>query len=111
MSILQDLNSKDASVVLVTHEQDIAAYCSRIVAFRDGMIVSDRPNPRVAATSHDLNYLSSDPELGGPRAGTGPWGLELADGDKPGDGCDHTERHAELGCGVRTDLALPVRYL
>ena len=63
MAILQDLNAEGATIVLVTHEPDIATYCSRIVTFRDGVIVSDRRNPRVASASHDLNEWSSDLEV------------------------------------------------
>lgn len=63
MAILQDLNGKGATIVLVTHEPDIATYCSRIVTFRDGVIVSDRGNPRMASASHDLSNWNSDLEV------------------------------------------------
>jgi putative ABC transport system ATP-binding protein len=63
MSILRDLNSRGATIVLVTHEPDIATYGSRIVAFKDGMVVSDRRNPRVASARRDWNILSSDREM------------------------------------------------
>jgi putative ABC transport system ATP-binding protein len=51
MAILQELNAKGITIVLVTHEPDIAAYCSRVVRFRDGRIIEDRLNsqPRRAA--------------------------------------------------------------
>lgn len=60
MAILQDLNNNGATIVLVTHEPAIATYCTRIVAFRDGVIVSDRRNPRVACAATDLSERSSD---------------------------------------------------
>ena len=41
MAILQRLNRGGITVVLVTHEEDIAKYASRIVAFRDGRLRSD----------------------------------------------------------------------
>jgi putative ABC transport system ATP-binding protein len=44
MALLQALNRSGITVVLVTHEQDVAAFASRLVAFRDGRVVSDRPN-------------------------------------------------------------------
>jgi putative ABC transport system ATP-binding protein len=43
MVILQRLNRQGITVVLVTHEDDIARYASRVVAFRDGRLRSDRP--------------------------------------------------------------------
>jgi putative ABC transport system ATP-binding protein len=50
MAIFQRLNRDGISVVLVTHEPDIAHYAMRTVVFRDGRIVKDEPvaSPRVA---------------------------------------------------------------
>jgi putative ABC transport system ATP-binding protein len=42
MAILQRLNAEGITVVLVTHEDDIARYATRIVAFRDGRVRTDR---------------------------------------------------------------------
>jgi putative ABC transport system ATP-binding protein len=41
LALLQELNSEGVTVVLVTHESDIATYTRRIVKLRDGRIVSD----------------------------------------------------------------------
>ncbi len=43
MGIFQGLNNEGKTVVLVTHEEDIAEHCHRILRFRDGSIVSDEP--------------------------------------------------------------------
>jgi putative ABC transport system ATP-binding protein len=43
MAVLQRLNRRGITVVLVTHEDDIARYASRIVMFRDGRIRADMP--------------------------------------------------------------------
>ena len=44
MAIVQRLNREQhITVVLVTHEADVAAYARRVVLFRDGHIVSDMP--------------------------------------------------------------------
>jgi putative ABC transport system ATP-binding protein len=55
MQILQDLRERRGiTVVLITHEPDIAAYGTRIIQVRDGHIVSDRANrPRVAMAALD----------------------------------------------------------
>jgi putative ABC transport system ATP-binding protein len=52
MGLFQRLNiERGITVVLITHEHDIAEYGTRIVAFRDGLVVTDRPvtNRRTAA--------------------------------------------------------------
>jgi putative ABC transport system ATP-binding protein len=43
MAIIQQLNQKGMTILMVTHEPDIARYCRREVMMRDGRIVSDRP--------------------------------------------------------------------
>lgn len=49
MALLQDLNRAGLTVVLVTHEREIAEFAGRIISFRDGHVVEDRPNtPRHA---------------------------------------------------------------
>lgn len=41
MKIFQDLNNEGATVIMVTHEPDIAKHTKRVVRFRDGEIVDD----------------------------------------------------------------------
>jgi putative ABC transport system ATP-binding protein len=51
MEVLQRLNrERGITILLITHEPDIAEYGNRVVAFRDGRVVSDAavPNPRDA---------------------------------------------------------------
>ena len=43
MGIFQSLNEEGKTVVLITHEPDIAEYARRVVAFRDGRLVLDEP--------------------------------------------------------------------
>ncbi len=43
MGIFQNLNEQGITIVMVTHELDIARYTKRNVVMRDGRIVSDRP--------------------------------------------------------------------
>ena len=44
MAIFQDINEKGHTVVMITHEPDIAAHAKRIIMIRDGKLVSDQPN-------------------------------------------------------------------
>ena len=45
MSLLQELREKRSiTIVLITHDMDVARYGTRIVSIRDGLIVSDKPN-------------------------------------------------------------------
>ena len=48
MGIFQSLNEEGRTVVLITHEPDIAEYARRVVAFRDGR--HRRPTKRRSAT-------------------------------------------------------------
>jgi putative ABC transport system ATP-binding protein len=41
MKLLRDLNQQGRTIVLITHEPDIAAFAQRVVRLRDGVIVSD----------------------------------------------------------------------
>ena len=43
MEIFQRLNEHGLTIILVTHEHDIAQYATRQIVFRDGKIVSDTP--------------------------------------------------------------------
>jgi len=45
------LNNQGNTVVLITHEPDIAEYARRIVVFRDGRVVEDRPSEQRRAAS------------------------------------------------------------
>jgi putative ABC transport system ATP-binding protein len=49
MALFDDLNARGNTIVLVTHEEDIAAHARRIVRLLDGKIRDDGPNERPAA--------------------------------------------------------------
>jgi putative ABC transport system ATP-binding protein len=53
LALLQRLNREGLTIVLVTHEHDIATYASRILVFRDGRLLSveRRPTPEDAAAA------------------------------------------------------------
>jgi putative ABC transport system ATP-binding protein len=44
MGLFQELNDSNITVVMVTHELDVAAYCKRVLVMRDGQIISDTLN-------------------------------------------------------------------
>ncbi len=54
MGIFQRLQrDRGITIVLITHEMEVAEYGSRIIAFRDGNIVSDVPNERLRVGAHE----------------------------------------------------------
>ncbi|MBI2943609.1 MAG: ABC transporter ATP-binding protein [Candidatus Wallbacteria bacterium] len=54
LELFQRLHRDGATIVMVTHEPDIAEYCSRQIHFRDGELVDDRLNPHVRDAAADL---------------------------------------------------------
>jgi putative ABC transport system ATP-binding protein len=64
MDIFQKLNTeRGITVLLITHEQDIAEYGTRIITFRDGKIVHDTPNAVRRMASDELAALPVDEDL------------------------------------------------
>jgi putative ABC transport system ATP-binding protein len=59
MQIFQELNDAGLTIVLVTHEPDIAHYAKRIVVFRDGKIRRDDPVLNRPRAEDDLKSLPS----------------------------------------------------
>jgi putative ABC transport system ATP-binding protein len=50
MALFQELNREGMTVLVVTHEAEVAAFAGRVVRFRDGKVISDkRQEPRKAA--------------------------------------------------------------
>jgi len=43
MQLFCELNEEGITVVVVTHEPEVAEYARRVIVFRDGHIVEDRP--------------------------------------------------------------------
>jgi len=57
MELFQQLNYTGITIVMVTHELDIAAYCKRVVVMRDGQIVSDTQNEKRRTAAQELKRL------------------------------------------------------
>jgi putative ABC transport system ATP-binding protein len=51
MGILQNLVSQGKTLILVTHESDIAAYASRVITLRDGLMIEDKPQTPIDAAA------------------------------------------------------------
>ena len=51
MALFDDLNRRGNTIVLVTHEEDIAAHARRVVRLLDGKVRDDRPNHRPSPVS------------------------------------------------------------
>ncbi len=62
MALLQTLNRGGITVIVVTHEHDIAAFASRLLTFRDGRLIGDSPNaPRDAAALLAVQHGRPEP--------------------------------------------------
>jgi putative ABC transport system ATP-binding protein len=57
MEIFQRLNREGLTIVLVTHEPDIAQYASRVISFRDGHVLRDHSNPSSRNAALELAAL------------------------------------------------------
>ena len=49
MALIQKINKDGKTILIVTHEEDIAKMCSRIVRLKDGVIMEDKKNKMVKA--------------------------------------------------------------
>lgn len=52
MDLFDQLHRKGNTIVMVTHEEDIAQYAHRIIRLRDGLVESDVVNPNPTKVSH-----------------------------------------------------------
>jgi putative ABC transport system ATP-binding protein len=66
VALFQELNCEGATILLVTHENDIAQYAQRIVELRDGKVIRDsRVSSRRSAAEDAAQYI--DPGVESPR--------------------------------------------
>jgi len=54
MDLFDQLHSKGNTIVMVTHEEDIALYAHRVIRLRDGLVESDTVNPNPTKVTHIL---------------------------------------------------------
>ncbi len=62
MSLFQRLNKQGRTIVVVTHEADIAEYVERIFRIADGRIVDDRRNPHPKSAEEKLKNIPYEEE-------------------------------------------------
>lgn len=74
MELFSQLHKEGTTVVVVTHEEEIAAFTNRIIRFRDGLVVSDQVNVPVHAGSGGKAAAPEDREGG--VSGAAPEGRE-----------------------------------
>jgi putative ABC transport system ATP-binding protein len=63
MVLLLQLGGQGITVVLVTHELEIAAFASRLIVMRDGLIVEDRRQVAAAALAPATSTLAACAEV------------------------------------------------
>jgi putative ABC transport system ATP-binding protein len=59
MAIFQDINEKGHTVVMITHEPDIAAHAKRIIMVKDGKLLSDKINPHPTKANPKAGGMSA----------------------------------------------------
>ncbi len=58
MSLMEEIHAKGNTIILVTHEEDIAQHAHRIVRMRDGLIESDTLNKNIKSVSARLKEMA-----------------------------------------------------
>ena len=62
MALFQELGRSGITIVLVTHEPDIATYATRVVRMKDGLVISDQRQTQAIAQASDA---TAQPGVGG----------------------------------------------
>src|ERR1700744_121197 len=62
MGLIEDIHAKGNTIILVTHEEDIALHAHRIVRMRDGLIENDYPNTDIQKVDRS-KIVADDAEI------------------------------------------------
>ncbi|MBT9303846.1 MacB family efflux pump subunit [Pseudomonas sp. TAE6080] len=83
MTLLDELASQGHVVILITHDREVAARAKRIIEIRDGLIISDTPNPgnqpATEANPKALQAVDLRQRLADGAEHNGAWKAELLD--------------------------------
>jgi putative ABC transport system ATP-binding protein len=60
MGLLTELNRAGKTIIMVTHENDIAAWARRVVRMRDGHVESDQRNDQIVGASRGVSAVADD---------------------------------------------------
>jgi len=61
MALFQELNAQGKTVMIVTHEEEMARHCKRVIRFRDGRVVADEPVLE-PINAHEMLQRLPDPD-------------------------------------------------
>jgi putative ABC transport system ATP-binding protein len=62
MGLLTQINEEGKTVILVTHEPDIAGYASRVLRFKDGKLVEDKRQTPVKGEAMEAGTMEANME-------------------------------------------------
>jgi len=60
MGLFEEIHKKGNTIILVTHEEDIALHAHRIVRLKDGLVESDSPNPKVTTYKSRVEAMGGE---------------------------------------------------
>lgn len=58
MGLFEEIHKKGNTIILVTHEEDIALHAHRIVRLKDGLVESDSPNPKITTYKNRMEAFN-----------------------------------------------------
>jgi putative ABC transport system ATP-binding protein len=58
MGLFEDIHKNGNTIILVTHEEDIAMHAHRIVRLKDGIVESDKINPNIITFKTHMEKLN-----------------------------------------------------
>ena len=58
MGLFEEIHKKGNTIILVTHEEDIALHAHRIIRLKDGLVESDKPNETITTYKNRLDAIN-----------------------------------------------------